>query len=143
MAARRWSGDSQDRADLLVRQVCSIAQVDRQTLPLWQALNRLPDGHPISRIDARAPLRLRAEPIGQEAHTATPAMKIHRQPVERAERPRVQSFDGGAVAERCPEADQRLLDGVIGLVRGEAEVAGKAPQLAAAVRLQADDAGAE
>ncbi len=84
-----------------------------------------------------------AEPLGQEPHPAPQAVAIHREPVEGAERPRIGPVDDGSVAQRGPQPEERLLDGVIRLLRRKAEVTGQAPELTPPLRLNADDARAQ
>jgi hypothetical protein len=66
-------------------------------------------------------------------------MAVHGQPVERPERPGVGPLDCLTVAQRAPEAQQRLLDGVIGLLWRQACMPGEAPELRSSVGLQAHD----
>ena len=67
-------------------------------------------------VDRGMPRRLGAEPLGQETNAPMPAMAVHRQAVERTERPGVRALDAGPIAKRGPEPDECFLNGVVSLV---------------------------
>jgi hypothetical protein len=58
VAARRGSRDPQDAADILERQINSIAKVDRQALALREGFDGLPHGQALGVINGRRARRL-------------------------------------------------------------------------------------
>ncbi len=71
-----------------------------------------------------------------DGELATPAMLRHGQVVDGTEQPGRRSFDAGAASQLAPQAQQRLLDRVGGLLIGQALVASEVVERRAVVRLK-------
>jgi hypothetical protein len=61
---------------------------------------------------------------------------IHREAIGRSERTRGRIVNGDPPAKRSPEAEQRVLDDLLGLLVAEPESTGEAEQLLAAARMR-------
>ena len=99
-------------------------------MALGEAGDLGPDGDAIARIPGRVIPRFVGPPeaFGDGADPALQTMLIHRQAVDRSERPRLRLLDRSAGHELCPEAEEHILDGVGGLGVAEPEPPHEAEQ---------------
>ena len=73
------------------------------------------------------------------ADPALQTMLIHRQAVDRSERPRLRLLDRSAGHELCPQTKEHLLDGVGGLGVAQTEPPDEAEERLAMPALQIED----
>ncbi len=77
--------------------------------------------------------------LAQAIHAAPEAMLVHRDPIHRPKRPTLWILDDRASRQSSEEAEQHLLDGIIGLLDGQAESPCEAEQRLAVLFVDIDD----